>query len=149
MRGFHDEMGGPESVAGPEWGRGVGMTAAGLPASPGLVIPSDMPTLEELQASNRAAAQRIEFRETKVVWTPDEGFVKDSPSEDTLRHNFLLRRHLNDPGYGVVPGDGWRERCLTALGVPYVYPKMTLAEARAVRRDDDPRRVFGWASPSE
>lgn len=115
MRGFHDEMGGPESIAGPEWGRGVGMTAAGLPASPGVV-------------------SGYLYLGHKTTWTPDEGFSHESPSalpsekltwEETqhsemLRHNFLLRRHLTDPGYGASRELSWREKAANGLGVASV-----------------------------
>lgn len=88
MRGYHDELGGPESVASPsEWGA--------------------------------------------LGW----GDGVSQPSEETLRHNWLLRRHLENPSYGVVPGDGWRERCLTALGVTFVddAPPVLVARNRRER----------------
>lgn len=95
MRGFHDEMGGPESVAGPEWGElgwGDGVTAAGLPASPG--APSALPS-------------------EKLTW-------EETQHSEMLRHNFLLRRHLTDPGYGASRELSWREKAANGLGVASV-----------------------------
>lgn len=46
------------------------------------------------------------------------------PSEETLRHNFLLRRHLTDPGYGASREVSWREKAANGLGVPYVHPRV-------------------------
>jgi len=115
MRGFHDEMGGPESIAGPEWGRGVGMTAAGLPASPGVSLTA-------------------RFTATRFVSPSEDRFVAAGvPSADTLRHNFLLRRQLNDPGYGASREVSWREKAANGLGVPYVYPAHVVPATRRAR----------------
>lgn len=138
MRGFHDEMGGPESIAGPEWGRGVGMTAAGLPASPGVEI---APGLTRVYPPPNMVERRT-ASPSEVKAKVDRFVAAGVPSADTLRHNFLLRRHLRDPTYGVVPGDGWREKAANGLGVPYVERQIP----PSARRDLD--RAFRVAERS-
>lgn len=129
MRGFHDEMGGPDSVASPsEWGPlgwGDGVTAAGLPASPG--APSALPSDDDRR---------------RVLFERGMRFLREQPSEDTLRHNFLLRRHLTDPGYGASRELSWREKAANGLGVPYVA-EVTDEYVAALRR------VESLPSPSE
>lgn len=131
MRGFHDEMGGPESVAGPEWGElgwGDGVTAAGLPASPG--APSALPS-------------------EKLTW-------EETQHSEMLRHNFLLRRHLTDPGYGASRELSWREKAANGLGVPCVPERARISRGPASFRggveklvaspSDNPRRDLGLPS---
>lgn len=143
MRGFHDEMGGPESIASPsEWGElgwGDGMTAAGLPAAPELCAkcrregrswcpaPSTPDSPSEVAKINGSTHEAM-----RRGWLIPSATT--SPSDEQLRHDYLLRRHIFDTSYGVVPGDGWRERCLTALRVPYVG-EAPLIERTRVRRN--------------
>ena len=60
---------------------------------------------------------------------------------DKLRHNYLLRRHLADPMYGVVDSDDWRQRTANGLGVGYVFSAPALPSEIASCKD--------CASPSE
>ena len=119
MRGYHDELGGPDSIAGPEWGAlsfgDEGMTAAGLPAT----------EVHRYEDHGNTLTVRVTYR-------------LESPSEysaEYLRHNYLKRREIENPSYGVVPGDGWRERCLSALGVSFVddAPPVLVARNRRER----------------
>lgn len=149
MRGYHDELGGPDSIASPsEWGDlgwGDGVTAAGLPASPGTpsAFPSDNPGDEAYSFDSEGRALPVEdlsarYREVTSPSDPPDSILYDGhpeidpppsevraayvaergiPSADTLRHNFLLRRQLNDPGYGASRAISWREKCANGLGV--------------------------------
>lgn len=60
------------------------------------------------------------------------------PSEETLRHNFLLRRHLNDPGYGASREVSWREKAANGLRVPYVNPAFSIVATRWARERNLP-----------
>ena len=85
MRGFYDELGGPGSIADPsEWGSS--MTAAGLPASPG-VAPSALP-------SDVLAAEA-------VAW------ARQSPSEDTLRQRQIAEITWTGLTDYIVTGIWW------------------------------------------
>lgn len=116
MRGYSDEMGGPDSVASSsEWGPlsfgDEGMTAAGLPASPG--VPEGVPVATAWSA----------LPSEKLTW-------EETQHSEMLRHNFLLRRHLTDPGYGASRELSWRSKAANGLGVPYVKPAHGIAATR-------------------
>lgn len=136
MRGYSDEMGGPDSVASPsEWGPlsfgDEGMTAAGLPAGPG--VPFRLPDVGLPKPGTASLVVGQPEGPPVVLYEPSDqheamrrGWLipsaSTSPSDEQLRHNHLLRREIMDPGYGASRGFDWRESALRALGVPYVNP---------------------------